>query len=301
MPLFYLDVYEMREILKAQGRLADDLRDSTERIIRNNFILLADEPTVKEWENILNITYDVPMTLDQRKNVIIGHICGYAHIGEPEIREIIALYTDFSVTVAFAKGVITITIDGIGSILGFSNLVETLLKRIPAHLALRFSVNIRAAKPAVLRVGGNIGLAARISVPQGADSFDFRNTLNFGGASEIRSSVGIPEDTRIPNTHSILHTGGTGGMRACSGVPEDTALPKVRSVLRTGGKLAARSSLSLPEDTAPPPSQSEMQTGAASSQFSSLAIPENTAPPPAISIQRIGTVCNIISNLSQGE
>ena len=140
-PQYYRDVFEMVEILKAHGRIADDLEAHIEQVYLNNFVLTADLETVKIWERILNITYSKPLTLDQRKSVIIGRISGYGHIGEPEIRGVIANYTDNTVEVDLARGIIYIVING--EIFDENNLLNTLLRRIPAHLALNMKIHIR--------------------------------------------------------------------------------------------------------------------------------------------------------------
>lgn len=150
MPLFYLDVFEMREILKTQGRLMDGVCESFELIIDNNFILTADEATIRLWEEALRLPRDTSLTLDQRKRVVIGYICGQGHIGEPEIREIVGQYTANSIAVAFSKGIITITIEG--EIFGEASLLDTLLRRIPAHLALKIILHVRRAFRANLLV-----------------------------------------------------------------------------------------------------------------------------------------------------
>lgn len=141
MPLFYLDVFEMREILKAQGRLMDDVCAAFELVIDNNFIMTADDQTIREWEEVLHIPRDPSLTLDQRRRIVAGYTSGRGHIGEPEIREIVGQYTENAITVAFAKGVITIGIEG--EIFGEDSLVDTLLRRIPAHLALKIILHIR--------------------------------------------------------------------------------------------------------------------------------------------------------------
>lgn len=141
MPLFYLDVFEMREILKAQGRLMDDVCASFELVIDNSFIMTADDQTIRKWEAVLNIPRDPSLTLEQRRKIVAGYTSGRGHIGEPEIREIVRQYTENAITVAFAKGVITIDIEG--EIFGEDSLVDTLLRRIPAHLALKILLHIR--------------------------------------------------------------------------------------------------------------------------------------------------------------
>lgn len=138
-PRFYRDIYEIVEILKVFGRISDGLEMKIEQAYLNNFILAADAETVKIWEKVLGITYKEMLTLDQRKSVVIGRISGYGHIGEPEIRGIIANYTENAVAVDFARGVITIVIDG--EIFDENNLLETLLRCIPAHLELDMNVH----------------------------------------------------------------------------------------------------------------------------------------------------------------
>lgn len=139
-PRFYRDVYEMVEILKAHGRIVDKLEDTIEQTYLNNFILEADEATIEIWESLLNITYTESLKLSQRKSVVIARLGGNGHIGEPEIRGIIANYTENNVTVDFAFGIITIVIDG--NVFDEINLLNTLLRRIPAHLSLNMSIHI---------------------------------------------------------------------------------------------------------------------------------------------------------------
>ena len=93
------------------------------------------------WEEILEITYTRPLTLDQRKRVVIARLAGYGHIGEPEIRGIIANYTERAVAVDFKRGVVFITIEG--EVFDEMNLWDTLTRRIPAHLALNMKVHIQ--------------------------------------------------------------------------------------------------------------------------------------------------------------
>lgn len=40
------------------------------------------------WEKFLDIIYEEPLTLEQRRHVVIARLCGLGHIGEPEIRAI---------------------------------------------------------------------------------------------------------------------------------------------------------------------------------------------------------------------
>lgn len=141
MPIFYLDVFEMRAILRAQGRLLDGACAGLEEIVDANFILTANEATIRQWERVFKITYKSRLTLEQRRRVVIGYIIGFGHIGEPEIRAIIAQYTPNHVDFDFMRGLITIFIDG--EVFDEDNMLNTLLRRIPAHLGLNITVHVR--------------------------------------------------------------------------------------------------------------------------------------------------------------
>lgn len=156
-PRFYRDVDEMVAILKAQGKLADGLEANIEQTYLNNFILYADEPTIRAWEAMLGITYTSTLTLDQRRRVVIGRTSGYGHIGEPEIRALIANYTDKAVSVDFMRGIITIIIQG--EVFDEANLYDTLVRRIPAHLKLDTWVHVRRTfrQDITIGYGGAVG------------------------------------------------------------------------------------------------------------------------------------------------
>lgn len=139
-PRYYRGVLEMEALLHYFGSICDDFEAQTEQAYLNNFILAADAETIKSWENALHITYTEQLSLDQRRSVVIGRLSGNGHIGEPEIRLIISAYTQAPVTVDFARGIITVVIAG--GIFGEDNLLDTLLRRIPAHLALNMSAEI---------------------------------------------------------------------------------------------------------------------------------------------------------------
>ena len=262
MPLFYLDVYEMREILKAQGKLADGMFEETERVIRNNFILLADEGTVSKWEAMLEVTYEQRMTLDQRKNVLIGLICGYDHIGEPEIREIISLYTDFDVAISFYRGSINITIDGIGCISGYTNLIETLRKRIPTHLRLGFTINIRSPTPVCIHVGGGSGANTTLGVREAPDVFHFRSAIYPAEAMGAQGNLGVTESRDEFDFRSALYPAEAMGARSTLGVREQPDVFRFSGeVLAGAAENGTRTLLTVPEDTKAPHRVSILRTG----------------------------------------
>ncbi|HJB36558.1 MAG TPA: YmfQ family protein [Candidatus Acutalibacter ornithocaccae] len=213
-PRYYRDVFEMVEILKAYGKISDVMELQIEQAYLNNFVLEADETTIRGWEDILGITYSKPLSLEQRRRVIIARIAGHGHIGEPEIREVIANYTDKSVSVDFAKGIIYIVIEG--EVFDENNLLRTLLRRIPAHLALDMRIHIRREfrQDLHISIGGAIGTELWPQ-PIGQDR---QSTLpvkvSFGGATAAEFHPNPVSEDRQATSQIEIGFGGFTGQEA---------------------------------------------------------------------------------------
>ena len=259
MPLFYLDVYEMREILKAQGRLGDGIFEATERVINNNFILLADAETVSQWEAMLEITRDSSMTLDQRKSVIMGLVCGNGHIGEPEIRAIIAQYTPQAVTVGFAKGVIYITIEG--EVLGEGSLLETLLRRIPAHLALRIQLRKRRVFRQALSIGFGGAIGAQQEPQFVAEPRNSMLTLHISHGGAVAPFIRGDPHTQPRTASATIQVGHGGSTTAGISAEPHTEPRAVSAPLRIGHGGGVASETSLEPHTEPRMALSPLPVG----------------------------------------
>lgn len=200
MPLYYLDVREMRAILRAQGRLLDGNCAGMEKLVDVNFILTADDATLRLWEQRFKITYKRRLTIEQRRRVVIGYIIGFGHIGEPEIRAIIAQYTPNHVDFDFQRGNIIIFIDG--EIFDEDNMLTALLRRIPAHLSLGITVHVRRQYKLDLPLiqGG----ASNIQIH--GDPAETRETI-LAALTLSQSAASVPEFTS--DTPSVARTGRT--------------------------------------------------------------------------------------------
>lgn len=209
-PLFYRDVREMIAILKAYGRACDEIEGHVEQAYLNNFILEADEPTIKKWEDTLEIVYDKKLTLDQRKSVVIGRMSGYGHIGEPEIRVIISLYTDCDITVDFKKGVVIVDIDG--EIFDEGNLYETLVGRLPAHLALKMTARTIRTFRSGITFGFGGGTGAELSAePISTDRESVLELSSGTGGLLVTRAEGSPPTT-VNRDLSIELSAGAGSL-----------------------------------------------------------------------------------------
>lgn len=86
-PRFYDRIYEMQEILKAQGKALDEAQIAFEIVLNNMFIDYMDENAVSLLEEFLNIIPLSNQSLDDRKKVLTAHFRGYGKISSTVIKE----------------------------------------------------------------------------------------------------------------------------------------------------------------------------------------------------------------------
>lgn len=236
MPLFYLEVLEMRAILRAQGYLLDGLCGGMETLVAVNFILTADEATIRKWEKALKITYKGKLSLDHRKRVVIGYIIGIGHIGEPEIRGIIGQYTPNHVDFDFLRGTISVLVEG--EIPDEENLLETLLRVIPAHLTLKISIHIRKQYRQTIpfQQGGAVGSYFFFEpVTQGHISVTFPLTLSQAGADSTWLTSVPPTPAEVIRTALPVSHGGEIGSKLAGDTPTPEQTARMRYKLWQGG------------------------------------------------------------------
>ncbi len=97
-PRFYRNVFEMVEILKAHGRILDDIERNIEQTYLNGFIDYADEATISKLENFLKIGQSKNRTLEERRKLVKSYFVGSGKISASKIYQMIAVYTDSPVT-----------------------------------------------------------------------------------------------------------------------------------------------------------------------------------------------------------
>ena len=92
-PRYYRDVYEMVEILKAEGRLLDDEITGAATMFDNLFIDTADEPTIRALERWIGISLYSTRTLDERRRFVRAFFTGFGRVSASGIEETIRAYT----------------------------------------------------------------------------------------------------------------------------------------------------------------------------------------------------------------
>lgn len=72
MPDYYKDVYEMKELLKAQSGVLSEFEDTEIRTLLNEFVMKADETGISIFENQYNIRPEPGESLEsRRRNVLL--------------------------------------------------------------------------------------------------------------------------------------------------------------------------------------------------------------------------------------
>lgn len=136
-PVWYRDVLEMDALWRVWGGQLDEIQAGIIRAIDNNFIDYADAETLAKLEEFFHITYDGPRTLTERRNMIKAIILGQGHVGQKEIKELIAVFTDGEIEVELIGGMVRITVTrDFGDNFNLYDCHFILDNRIPAHLAL---------------------------------------------------------------------------------------------------------------------------------------------------------------------
>lgn len=154
-PRFYRDVFEMVEILKANGRISDRLEEDIEQAYLNCFIEYADEATITKLEKFLMIGLNKSRTLEERRRLVKSYFVGFGKVSAAMLEEMITSYTNAPVRSRFEpfdeEGNNRLYIEferGKEPTLYMSDIMLLLSKKLPAHIdyqaavVYRFSVGI---------------------------------------------------------------------------------------------------------------------------------------------------------------
>lgn len=146
-PRFYRDVFEMVEILKAHGRIADELEENIERTYLNSFIDYADEETIAKLEKFLMIGLNKSRSLEERRRLVKSYFVGFGKVSASMLEEMITSYTNAPVKSRFEpydeEGNNRLYIEferGKEPTLYMSDIMLLLSKKLPAHIEYQAAV-----------------------------------------------------------------------------------------------------------------------------------------------------------------
>ena len=166
-PRFYRDVYEMVEILKAQGALADKLESGVEQIVANSFIDTADAATISRLEKFIGIKLQKVGTLEERRRIVKSYFVGAGKASASMLKEMIHAYTNADVDIRFepadeaGNNKLYIDFDRGSEKDVYVHDIQTLVSaKIPAHinyeLNMRYGSSARLRYAAVLQTGTTV-------------------------------------------------------------------------------------------------------------------------------------------------
>lgn len=149
-PVFYRDVFEMRAILEADGRVFDTAVENINAVIENSFVGSADEETITRLEAFLHLKTDKSRPLEERRRLVYSFFVGFGKLSASNLREIIRAFTGADSKITFvptdADGNNTLFIEmdrGENDKLNYTDIETVLSKKIPAHIAYKAFVTYR--------------------------------------------------------------------------------------------------------------------------------------------------------------
>lgn len=157
-PRFYEGIFEMREMLKAQGRLGDRLEAGVEQIVANSYIETADEATIASMEKFLGIKLRKVSTLEERRRIVKSYFVGAGKTSATMIINMIHAYTNAEVDVRFepsdeaGNNTLYIEFDrGSEKELYLEDIAALVSAKIPAHI--HYELNMRYGERASIFYG----------------------------------------------------------------------------------------------------------------------------------------------------
>lgn len=134
----------MDAIWRAAGGKLDEIEAGVDAAANDTFISMMDAAALSDMEAFLDIVPNKNRTLEVRRKLVASYFVGANHIGAPEIKELVRGYTGDTPEVKFRKGRIYVCISPPDESAFFSSdIIECLLRKIPAHLALSLSLSYK--------------------------------------------------------------------------------------------------------------------------------------------------------------
>lgn len=188
-PRFYRDVLEMRAILSAHGKLADDLQANIEQVVANSFIDTADEVTISRLERFLNLTVSYHRSLNERRSIVKSYFIGFGKISASILAEIIRSMTGTEAHIVFEpadeerNNTLLVSFDC------YENTSQVLAdikaifdRKVPAHIQTHITaIETSDTIPATIRPSPAYGAVEYITMlPKLEMDFDFKDTAYVG-------------------------------------------------------------------------------------------------------------------------
>lgn len=139
-PRWYLDVYEMREIIRIEALVASNMQRAIDLILDNHFIDTLDENKASELESYLNIAGVSDRPIEERRAIIRTYFLGRGKLSLSQIIAIVEALSGGKCTGTFLQGdsynnhYIKLKILDCDIKYMLLDIISTLSSRVPAHL-----------------------------------------------------------------------------------------------------------------------------------------------------------------------
>lgn len=136
-------ILEFKAIIDAEYPEIEEVSGGRNRIISDAYLSTMSEERIKQWESVLGISPIVGSTAEDRQETIIARIRGQGKLNTELINSIVGAFTGGTAESYIEDGVlhVKITPPPDNKQYQFSNVVQELSKKIPAHLGLNVQRN----------------------------------------------------------------------------------------------------------------------------------------------------------------
>lgn len=142
-PRWYLDIYEMAEIINTEALLAEKLQNSIDYILDNHFIDTIDIEKAMQLEQYLNITGISDRPIEEQRSIIKTYFIGRGSLSMSQIIAIVEALSNGKCSGTFLpedvakNNYISLRITDCDIKSSLVDIISTLKSRVPAHLAIK--------------------------------------------------------------------------------------------------------------------------------------------------------------------
>lgn len=202
-PKWYLDIYEMKEIIRIEALLAEDMQRAIDLILDNHFIDTINEDKASELENYLGITGISNRPIEERRKIIKTYFLGRGKLSMAQIIAIVEALTDgecigeFSVYDTYYNNAIKLRISNCDIKNMLIDVINSLKERVPAHLWIEITYLPRQAKINRNTLFGSRTVAANVVSCYGKMHENALHTLFASATLRYSSTNAIKADVEL--------------------------------------------------------------------------------------------------------
>lgn len=196
-PRWYLDIYEMNEILKIESLVATNIQNAIDLILDDHFLDTINEDKVTELEKYLGITSSTDRTIEERRNLIKTYFLGRGKLSVSQLVAIVKALSGGEVTGSFSQGnsnrdnYIKLKISKCDIKNTLLDIISTLKDRVPAHLWVELYYEPRKVEN-------------YLSHKEGAYNYTYNVISSIGRRNEDATSAGYVKCVQYHSSSDVI-------------------------------------------------------------------------------------------------